>query len=101
MRSVESVKLPIQQVGLEYTGLRDGEKLAEQLTYDYEFLEETSVPHLYNICGNDVFDADSFADNLAWLMDLVAKRRVTGLIEAMCRIVPEFTPSTTLLRYVR
>jgi len=95
------VKLPIQQIALQYTGLRDGEKLTEQLTYDYEFLEETSVAYLYKICGNNVFDADSFADNLAWLMDLVAERRVTGLIDAMCRLVPEFTPSPTLLRYVR
>lgn len=99
--SAAPARAPVPHVNLEFTGLRDGEKLSEQLTYDYEFLEDTSIPHIHKICGSGVVDADQFADNVGRLMDLVVDRRKPGLIRAMSRMVPEFTPSSTFLNYVR
>ncbi len=85
---------------LNFTGLRDGEKLSEQLTYDYERRENTSVHQLYKINGNATLDNDEFADNLGRLLDLIVDRREAGVIKALSRLVPEFKPSATLLRYV-
>ncbi len=84
----------------EFIGLRDGEKLSEQLTYSYEYLERTAVHHLYRICGGTTVDPDEFEDTLNRLLQLVTARRTGGLIRALTRLVPEFIPSSTLLRNV-
>jgi FlaA1/EpsC-like NDP-sugar epimerase len=85
---------------LRFTRLRDGEKLFERLTYDHEYLEDTTNPHVYRICSKTILDPDKFAGDLDRLLEVVADRRSTGLIQALSRIVPEFTPSPTLLRHV-
>lgn len=85
---------------MSFTGLRDGEKCFEQLTYGFEYLEETAVPELYRVCGNNISDPEEFADDLSRLLELVLHRQTTGLIASLARLVPEFTPSPTLLRHV-
>jgi FlaA1/EpsC-like NDP-sugar epimerase len=84
----------------EFIGLRDGEKLSEQLTYSYEYLERTAIHHLYRVCGGTMVDSDEFEDRLNRLLQLVTARRTGGLIRALTRLVPEFIPSSTLLRNV-
>ncbi len=84
-----------------FTGLRDGEKLSEQLTFDYEYLEDTNVRLMHKISGSTVLDSDEFADNLGRMLNLVQKRRKAGLIDLLLRMVPEFTPSPTFLSYAQ
>jgi FlaA1/EpsC-like NDP-sugar epimerase len=84
----------------EFIGLRDGEKLSEQLTYSYEYLERTDIHHMYRICGGTTVDPDEFEDRLNRLLQLVTARRTGGLIRTLTRLVPEFIPSSTLLRNV-
>jgi len=83
-----------------FTGLRDGEKLCEELTYDYEILEDSSVPQIRKIGGNSIFDAGQFAGKLTRLIDLVLRRHKSGLVRTLCSMVPEFVPSPTFLSYV-
>ena len=85
---------------MTFTSLQDGEKRSEQLTYDYEYLADTSIPHLHRICGTTNFDPERFSDNLGRLLERVVKQEKAGFMEALTDIVPEFTPSNTLLRYV-
>jgi FlaA1/EpsC-like NDP-sugar epimerase len=82
-----------------FVGLRDGEKCCEQLVYDFEHLEKTCVQDLYRVCGN-CLDGSSFSDKLARLVQIIEARRITELIEVLSAVVPEFSPSQTLLRYV-
>jgi len=85
---------------LIYTGLRDGEKRAEQLIYQHEYLGAGPVPHLRRILNSGVPDKEEFAENLGRLLELVVEGGTTGLIEALSRIVPEFKASPALQSYV-
>ncbi len=85
---------------LKTVGLRDGEKRNEELTYDYEYLVKTTVPRLYRIYGRS-HDGTAFLDNLARLAESISGRRTAGLIQALRAMVPEFTPSPTLLRHLQ
>jgi len=81
-------------------GLRDGEKLSEQLVYEYEQLENTVVDSLYRIVDSRHLDIDRFEDGVEHLFDLIAAGRKCGLAEAMSSIVPEFEASPGLLGYL-
>lgn len=82
-----------------HTELRNGEKLCEQLTFDFEELHPTQFPHLYEICGDDS-SADRSADAFNRLKTVV-KHRISGeLMDALIKLVPSFRPSPTLMRSV-
>jgi FlaA1/EpsC-like NDP-sugar epimerase len=83
---------------IEFVGLKDGEKQSEHLRYDYEFVQGEIAPQLYQIGGNEVSDPETFALNLDRLVSLVTHRRKAGLLESLFDFVPEFSPSSTLLR---
>jgi FlaA1/EpsC-like NDP-sugar epimerase len=81
-------------------GLRDGEKLSEQLVYEYEQLENTVVDSLYRVVDSRHLDIERLEDGVEHLFDLVAAGRKHGLVEAMSSIVPEFEASPGLLGYL-
>ena len=83
---------------LHFTGLRDGEKRREHLTFSHESLQKTAARGIYKICGAQV-SAENFADDLGKLLELVLNRQTAGLMEILVKLVPEFTPSPTLLRH--
>jgi FlaA1/EpsC-like NDP-sugar epimerase len=85
---------------LTFTGLQDGEKRAEQLIYQHEFLRAGPDSHLCRIFNSRLSNAEEFAENVGHLLELVVEHRTVGLIEALSKVVPEFTASPTLQRYV-
>jgi len=97
---LEEFDYPGSRDCMNFIGLRDGEKSCEQLTYRDEHLEGTTVPEIYRICGSTISDPEQFTDDLEWLLELVNGRQTHGLIDVLVRLVPEFEPSPTLLRYV-
>jgi FlaA1/EpsC-like NDP-sugar epimerase len=90
--------------GLDYRfniiGLRDGEKVSEQLVYGYEQLEKSVVDGLYRVIGSRQVDVERFEDDVERLFDLVSAGQKHGLIEALSSIVPEFEASPGLLGYL-
>ena len=82
---------------LNIIGLRDGEKLSEQLIYDYERLENTIVDGLYRVNDSRQNDVERFENNVELLYELVMAGEKHGLFEALSSIVPEFKPSPGLL----
>ena len=97
---LEEFDCPRSRDCMSFIGLRDGEKSCEQLTYRDEHLEHTTVSEIYRICGGSISDPEQFTDDLEWLLELVNSRETHGLIDVLVRLVPEFEPSPTLLRYV-
>lgn len=81
------------------TGLRDGEKCSERLTFSHESLEKTLADGIYRIRGKAIVNRENFIEDLGRLLELVLSHRTTGLIDLLVRLVPEFTPSPTLLRH--
>ena len=84
---------------VHFTGLRDGEKCSERLTFSHESLQKTSADGIYRICGKRITNRDTFMDDLGRLLALVLNHRTAGLVDLLVRLVPEFTPSPTLLRH--
>ena len=85
---------------MNFIGLRDGEKCCEQLTYDYEYLQSTNTPGLNKICGNRISDPERFANTLGCLLELVIHKAKKGLLNYLLDLVPEFSPSPTLLAHL-
>lgn len=83
-----------------FTGLRDGEKRCEQLIYGYESLAHGPAPRIHAVNGSRIFDPGKFADSAGRMLELITDRQGRGLIETLSAMVPEFTASDTLLRYV-
>ncbi len=94
----------IREAGLEsprdieivLMGLRPGDKLKEELVYADEALQPSSDERLYRAngprCDTQVLDA-----SLQNISERVRERNVTALISALCKLVPEYKPSETLL----
>jgi FlaA1/EpsC-like NDP-sugar epimerase len=82
-----------------FVGMHAGEKKIEQLTGDSEYLESTAISHIYKVCGG-AFDQKKFAGNLERLREITTARRKHELVNALLDLVPEYTPSSALLRYV-
>jgi FlaA1/EpsC-like NDP-sugar epimerase len=80
-----------------FIGLRDGEKLCEQLTYDFECLKSTAVSGIYEVCGNSC-DAQKVLHDAIELRRWVRDRRKKSLLDMVLNLVPEFVPSATLAR---
>jgi len=81
-------------------GLRDGEKLSEQIVYNYERLENTTVNGLYRVIDSTRVDVERFEDDVERLFELVVAGQKHGLIEDLSSIVPEFEASPGLLEYL-
>lgn len=50
----ESGKEPYKDVKIEFTGLRQGDKLSERLFYDFERAEKTKIDKLFRVNGSSV-----------------------------------------------
>ncbi len=87
---------PDVDVKIEYTGLRPGEKLFEELRLDGEGIKPTSHDKIRVLDGGTV----EFADVTRWLEDLsalVESKNVSGLVRKLRDIVPEYEPSPEIL----
>ncbi|HUI74649.1 MAG TPA: polysaccharide biosynthesis protein [Candidatus Acidoferrum sp.] len=88
----EADKLEIQ-----FTGLRPGDKLREDLLSDGEALQRTDCAALRRINGavpaEDVID-----ETFAKLDGSVRSRDLGALLEAVCVLVPDYEPSQSLTR---
>jgi len=87
---------PDKEIRIVYTGLRPGEKLAEELQLQGEGLMPTSHEKIRVLQGGRV----DFLQVRGWLDELstlVESRNVHGLIQTLRSLVPEYCPSNEIL----
>lgn len=87
---------PGRDIEIVFTGLRPGDKIAEQFSLPGEFLEPTSDSRLLRASGREISPQDLDAA-MEELSGAVRRRDVNSLIEVLCRIVPEYRPSETVM----
>lgn len=81
-----------------YSGLRPGDKLREDLTYDYEVLEaRTGRLRRYSA---EIASRSEVLSSLSALCTSVPERNLGRVLELVCRLVPEYKPSDALLHLV-
>src|SRR5258708_36746500 len=105
LRVLDLAKLMITQEGLEtprdveilFTGLRPGDKPEGQLLSEREVTAATSDARLHRVIGPRV-DATVLDAALARISESVRERQLAALVGELGELIPEYTPSETLLR---
>lgn len=87
---------PEKDIPIVFTGLRPGDKMAEELDLDRESPKPTSDGRLYR-ASNLKISPDEFDATMRELEEGVRQRDTASLLEVLCRMVPEYRPSETLL----
>jgi FlaA1/EpsC-like NDP-sugar epimerase len=86
-----------RDIEILFTGLRPGDKLEEQLLSEKEVTAPTSDARLRRVTGPRV-DATLLDASLARLAASVRERKLASLLGELGELIPEYTPSETLLR---
>ena len=81
--------VPGRDIKIEFTGLRPGEKLNEELTYEFEDISPTRVDGILRVHGMNGVDA-SFDLVLASLIRAAQKRDRNEALALLGKLVPEY-----------
>jgi FlaA1/EpsC-like NDP-sugar epimerase len=82
---------PGHDIEIEFTGLRPGEKLYEELFHEAEALQSTSHPKIM-LSGSREMDWDEMQQMLEALRQVCVSRDIPRLHQGLQQLVPEFTP---------
>ena len=87
---------PREEIAIEFTGLRPGDKMEEELVAPHERWGGKIGGCLYRLNTSKISarEVDDFAVSL---LKHLERRDVPALIESVCRIVPEYQPGKELL----
>ena len=83
-------------LSIEFTGLRSGDKLSEDLLSPSESLEPTSLPGIHRISGPFI-PGPRIDAAFERLLSQTRERDLSALLETIREIVPEYEPSAALL----
>ena len=81
--------MPGEELPIHFTGLRDGEKVAEELWDDWEVPEPTENPRIFALGGRNPLSIDIFSA-VNQLQDLISTHRHLELAEYLEELVPSF-----------
>lgn len=85
---------PYDDIPIQFTGLRPGEKLYEELSYDMSQFDETRYKDIFVEKPRD-YNRDIIKDKLGSLRQAVTDESDEETIAVLKVIVPEFTPEFT------
>lgn len=88
--------IPEKDILIEFTELRPGDKMSEEMNLACETLQSCADPKLYRVNGPEM-PANRFDLEIAELVRNADERDLSKLLDTLCRIVPEYQPSETLL----
>lgn len=82
----------VDNIEIQFTGLRPGEKLKEELWYKYEEVEPTSNNKIFHVkkCGTPLSGLEKSLDDLE---NLSKERNLKEIVDKLKDIVPEFIPT--------
>lgn len=87
--------VPDRDIKIEYTGLRPGEKLTEDLTGMNENLETTYVAGVLRFTG-EVADPASVARRINKLLEAIDRRNKPAIRKALKTLLPDYEPNGSL-----
>jgi FlaA1/EpsC-like NDP-sugar epimerase len=84
-----------KDIPVTFTGLRPGDKMSEEFFSQDESTEPTNDPRLLRVKTRGI-PAVIFANQMTDLSRCVDERNLPAMIEALCRIIPEYRPTELL-----
>ena len=97
-RNLIRLSQPEHDIRIEFTCVRPGEKLFEELKLKTEQIVPTSHPMIHNVVSPEQVDEVAMRRFLEQLQQAVTARDVVRLIKLMKKMVPDYTPSAQLLQ---
>ena len=91
---------PGHEIPIVMTGLRPGDKMAEQFVSDSESVDPTDNGRL-RLIKTPQPSHQEFDTAMAALQESAARRDVAGVLELLCRLVPDYRPSEAVLASAR
>jgi FlaA1/EpsC-like NDP-sugar epimerase len=89
---------PDRDIKIKYTGLRPGEKLFEELNLQDEHFERTSHTKIRSfVCPSDV-NVEALKTRLESMRRSVQRHEVADLILSLKQLIPDYNPSTQILK---
>jgi FlaA1/EpsC-like NDP-sugar epimerase len=88
---------PGQDIEIQYTGLRPGEKMFEELNLQDEHLIPTSHAKIRSYVGNHNRDVGQIKAFLLRLQQITEGQDVANLVLLLKELVPDYNPSSQLL----
>ena len=88
-----SGKKPYQQVDIQFTGMRPGEKLFEELFYDSEALQPTELDKIFRSKTRE-YDWQGILDQFSALQTCLRQADSASALDIMKQLVPEYSDST-------
>ncbi len=83
--------IPEKDIPLQFTGLRPGEKLYEELLIDPAQSQPTRHPRIYS-SEEPIAGSEALQKEIQLLSDAISKRDLNSTLESMKRLVPEYNP---------
>ena len=108
VRILDLARQLIQKAGLQpesdipivMTGLRPGDKMAEQIVSHRESVDPADTGTL-RLIKTPQPSPEQFDSAIAAMKESAARRDVAGVLEQLCRLVPEYRPSEVVLASAR
>jgi FlaA1/EpsC-like NDP-sugar epimerase len=89
---------PERDIEIQFTGLRPGEKMFEELNLQDEHLIPTSHAKIRSYVGNHNPDAMQIKASLKHLQAIVEGQDVANLVLLLKELVPDYNPGAELLK---
>ena len=86
-----SCLVPEKDIPLQFTGLRPGEKLYEELLIDPAQAQPTRHPRIYS-SEEPLPESKVLRKEIQLLSETISKRNLNSALESMKRLVPEYNP---------
>jgi FlaA1/EpsC-like NDP-sugar epimerase len=81
--------VPGEELPIHFTGLKEGEKVSEELWEDWEVPQATENQHVFRLTGSDPLAIEILAA-VQQMQDLLSIHDQTGLLEYLDEIAPRF-----------
>jgi FlaA1/EpsC-like NDP-sugar epimerase len=91
---------PQEDIKIEVTGIRPGEKLSEELFSDNETTRRTYHEKIRILLPQSIPTQAEIHSHIAGLKRLCARRDSSGLLLQLKELVPEYNPSTDMLKQI-
>ncbi len=89
---------PEQDIKIQFTGMRPGEKLYEELNLQHEHLVPTSHAKIRSYVGNHGFDAMQIKAVVHRLEKIIEGQDIASLMLLLKELVPDYNPGSKMLK---